>query len=171
MQLIMGAVSLWTRPCACVQGPEKSTPQLIKPRRQDLVDELQLLRNHSFPDTPTGMSTTLSKYLPRTPRRPPHGTSTTSRCTPTGMQQPVQTTKNYNCGSSAVSSTTALENWTCTREVDHSVNGQQLENLCGKKPGESATAPRQEINDDQRWTATAETPQFGVLSTNQASVD
>ena len=50
------------RPCTCVQSPKKSTPQLIKPRRQDLVDELQLWINHSFPDTPTGMSTTLSKY-------------------------------------------------------------------------------------------------------------
>ena len=41
--------------CTCVQGPKKSTPQLIKPRRQDLVDELQLRINHSVPETPTGM--------------------------------------------------------------------------------------------------------------------
>ena len=58
MHLIMGAVSLWTRPPAlylCTGPKKKSTPQLIKPRRQDLVDELQLRINHSVPDTPTGM--------------------------------------------------------------------------------------------------------------------
>ena len=49
------------------------------------------------------------------------------------MQQPVQTTKKRNCGSSAVSSTTALENWTCTANVDHRINVLQLENLCGKR--------------------------------------
>ena len=67
--------------------------QLVKPRRQDLVDELQLRINHRVPDTPTGMSTTLSKYClgPHVEASP--GTSTTSRCTPTGMQQPVQTAK------------------------------------------------------------------------------
>ena len=50
------------RPCAYAQGPKKSTPQLNKPQRQDLVDELQLRINHSVPDTPAGMSTNLSKY-------------------------------------------------------------------------------------------------------------
>ena len=99
---------LWW-PCTCVQGPKKSTTQLIKPRHQDLVDELQLRINHSVPDTPNRHVNNLVQVLPRTPRQSLTGTSTTSRCTPMGMQQPVQTTKNCNCGSSAVSSTTALE--------------------------------------------------------------
>ena len=42
------------RSCTWVQGPKKSIPQLIKPWRQDLVDELQLQMNHRFPDTSTG---------------------------------------------------------------------------------------------------------------------
>ena len=51
----------------------------------------------------------------------------------TGMQQPVQSSTSCNSGSSAVSSTSALENcWTCTTNVDHLVNVLQLENLCGK---------------------------------------
>ena len=49
-------------PVPVYRALKKSTPQLIKPRRQDLVDELQLRVNHSVPDTPTGMSTALSKY-------------------------------------------------------------------------------------------------------------
>ena len=51
--------------------------------------------------------------------------------------------KRRNCGRSAVSSTSALENCrTCTTHDDHLVNVQQLENLCGR-PRESAFAPRQ----------------------------
>ena len=74
----------------------------------------------------------LVQVLPRTPRRSLTGTSTTSRCTPTGMQQPVQTTKNCNCGSSAVSFTTALELYGPHKlDVDHLINVLQQENLNG----------------------------------------
>ena len=50
----------------------------------------------------------------------------------TGMQQPVQSSTRCNCGSSAVSSTSALENWTCTTDIEHLVNVPQLGNLYGK---------------------------------------
>ena len=42
-------------PVPVYKAPKKSTPQLIKPWREDLVDELQLQINHSVPDTSTGM--------------------------------------------------------------------------------------------------------------------
>ena len=67
-----------------------------------------------FPDTPTGMS----KPCPSTDSDP---TSTISRDidhqslhTKGHVNDIVQTTKNCNCGSSAVSFTTALESWTGT---------------------------------------------------------
>ena len=52
----------------------------------------------------------------------------------TGMQQPVQNSTRCNCGSSAVSSTSAVENCrTCTTNVDHLINVLQKESHCGNR--------------------------------------
>ena len=57
----------------------------------------------------------------------PHGTCC---CT----QRACNLLRNCNCGSSAVSSTSALENCrTCSKEVDHLINELQQENLYGKR--------------------------------------
>ena len=64
----------------------------------------------------------------------------------TGMQQLVQNSTSCNCGSSAVSSTSALENcWTCTTNIDHLVIVLQRENFHGflNRTKETASAPRQ----------------------------
>ena len=62
----------------------------------------------------------------------------------TGMQQPVLSSTSCNCGSSAVSSTSALENCiVCTIEVDHLIDVLQLRNSVVNEPRESASSPRQ----------------------------
>ena len=50
-----------------------------------------------------------------------------------GYATTVHNSTNCNCGSSTVSSTSALENWTCINEINHLIDGLQVENLYGKK--------------------------------------
>ena len=62
MHLIMGAVSLWTRPppCTCVQGPKKAPQRLVSSTAGDLHSNLKW-QSHAPVVQTTGTSTTLAK--------------------------------------------------------------------------------------------------------------
>ena len=61
-----------------------------------------------------------------------------------GCQRPgPKNSMSCNCGISTVSHNCARTCRTCTKEVDHLIIVLQLESLYGKRPRESATAPRQ----------------------------
>ena len=137
-------MDMTTGPVPVYRALKKSTPQLIKHQRQDLVDDLRLRKNHILPDTPTGMSTTLSKdclgpHVDNLTRhrppvvahqracnnlsRPPRTATVGARLSPsrlhsrTGHAQQTSTTVSMYC------------NWRIS---------------VVSEPGESATAPRRE---------------------------
>ena len=60
----------------------------------------------------------------------------------------TRTTTRCNCGSTAVYSTSALESWTCTRNIDHLVSLLQLESFYGTEQDQGNLPLHHDRDDD-----------------------
>ena len=93
-------------------------------------------------------------------------------CATTGMSTtcPKHSTS-CNCGISTDSHNSARICWTCTTSsITLSMYCRRISMVFRTGPWESACAPRKEIIDNQRWTATAETPQFSAVISSRKRV-